>query len=204
MTAKRELQLAVLLCLLGSAVALLALGQTWFSVEDGQRLSTAAVRTGIKGSTFAPGARALGYVGLAGVVALAATKRWGRLAVGVLVLAAGIGIVIDVASVLRDGLASRGLLVSGSGGCGQPRVVTGGCAHSGSVVSASTSSDGWPWVTVGGGVVLAVSGALVAARGRTWAALSSSYQPPAAREAELPVTDKGVWDALDRGEDPTG
>lgn len=169
MTARRELQLAVLLCLLGSGLVLLALGQTWFSVEEGQRLTIDAVRTSVKGTTIAPGAAALGYVGLAGVVALAATKGWGRVVVGVVVLAAGVGIVVDVATVPQHPSVSRA----------------------------------WAWLTLAGGVVLALSGLLVAVRGRRWAALSSSYEAPAARAEEPPATDKGVWDALDRGEDPT-
>ena len=198
MTAKRELQVAVLLCLLGSALVLFALGQTWFSVEDSQRLSTYAVRSTVKGSSFAPGARALGFVGLAGVVALAATRRWGRLAVGVLVLAAGAGIVVEVAALLHDGLEARGLVLVGEGSCGPAHQCIG--VRSG---PAPLVHSGWAWATVVGGVVLALSGALVAARGRRWAALSSSYQAPAARPTEPPATDKGVWDALDRGEDPT-
>ncbi|MCW2599028.1 MAG: Trp biosynthesis associated, transrane protein Oprn/Chp [Frankiales bacterium] len=191
MTAKRELQLAVLLCLLGSAVVLLALGQAWFTVEEGRQVTIDAVRTSVNGAKLASGAQALGYVGLAGVVALAATKRWGRLVVGVLVLAAGVGIVVDVATALSDGLERRGLSVACAGGARN-------C-----VGAVSSSQPGWGWLTLAGGVVLALSGLLVAVRGRRWAALSSSYDVPAARAEQPPATDKGVWDALDRGEDPT-
>ena len=170
MTPRRELQLAVLLCLLGSALVLFALGQTWYRAAESQRLTIDAVSTSVRGSQLVSGARALGYVGLSGVVALAATKSWGRVIVGVLVLAAGVGIVIDVARAIQDGPATP---------------------------------SGWAWPTLAGGVVLGLSGALVAVRGRKWAALSSSYQVPAAR-AQEPASDKAVWDALDRGEDPTG
>jgi hypothetical protein len=168
MTARRELRVAVLLCLVGSALVLFALSRTWYSVVDSQQLTIDAVRTAVKGTKVVSGAAALGYVGLAGVVALAATKRWGRVVVGVLVLAAGVGIVVDVAQ-----------------------------------ASVPSGASGWAMLTVTGGVVLALSGVLVAARGRTWAALSSSYEAPAVRAEEPPATDKAVWDALDRGEDPT-
>lgn len=201
MTARRELQLAVLLCLLGSGLVLLALGQSWFSVEEGQRLTIDAVRTSVKGTKIASGAAALGYVGLTGVVALAATKGWGRVVVGVVVLAAGVGIVVDVARALHEGLAVRGLEVAGLLACG-PLESTGmqGCPGAG---AAPATTAGWAWLTLAGGLVLALSGGLVAVRGRRWAALSSSYEVPAARTEEPPATDKGVWDALDRGEDPT-
>jgi hypothetical protein len=168
MTARRELQLAVLLCLLGSALVLFALSRTWYSVAEGQQLTIDAVHTPVRGTHVVAGAQALGWVGLAGVVALAATKRWGRVVIGVLVLAAGVGIVVDVA---------------------QARV--------------PYAASGWAWLTVAGGVVLALSGVLVAVRGRKWAALSPSYDAPALRSDEPPATDKAVWDALDRGEDPT-
>jgi hypothetical protein len=58
---------------------------------------------------------------------------------------------------------------------------------------------------VAGGVLLALSGALLALRGPRWSALSARYEAPAARAAERPTGpgDAGTWDALDRGEDPT-
>ena len=60
----------------------------------------------------------------------------------------------------------------------------------------------WPALTLAGGVLLLLAGGLIAVRGRRWAGLSSSYDAPTAAPA-APVTDKGVWDALDRGDDPT-
>jgi uncharacterized membrane protein (TIGR02234 family) len=191
-SSRQELRLAVGLCLLGAALVLLAVSRPWLSAADGQQLTIDAVRTSVRGSRIVPGAHALGYVGLAGVVALAATQRLGRVLVGVLVLAAGIGVVVVVAGALADGLADRGLReLSACQGAGL-------CEFSG-----VSTSPAWAWLAVVGGVLLALSGALVAVRGRRWAALSSSYQPPAARAQEPPATDKGVWDALDRGDDPT-
>jgi uncharacterized membrane protein (TIGR02234 family) len=203
MTSRRELQLAVLLCLLGSALVLFALGQSWYSFEAGQRITIDAVRTSYAGSTLAPGAEALGYVGLAGVVALAATRRWGRLLVGLLVLAAGIGVVIVVSRALGHGIAEQGLqqaLPTASCPTGQ-----GGCSRgvAGFTPAQARTQAAWAWLTLAGGVLVALSGVLVTVRGRRWAALSSSYEPPSARASEPPATDKGVWDALDRGEDPT-
>jgi len=94
---------------------------------------------------------------------------------------------------LHDGLVARGLDVLDQ---------CAGSTLSACSVRGARTSEAWVWLTILGGLLLALSGALVAARGRRWAALSSSYQPPAARAAEPPATDKGVWDALDRGEDP--
>lgn len=186
MTVKRELQLAVLLCLLGSAVILFALGRPWFSVETAHRITIQAVRASVAGDKVASGAQALGYVGLAGVVALAATKRWGRVLVGVLVLASGVGVIVSVCRVLADGVQRRALATLGPG-----------------EFTAPSTTSGWAWLVLVGGVLLIGSGLLVAVRGRRWAALSSAYEAPSSRAPEPPATDKGVWDALDRGEDPT-
>ncbi len=176
MRSRRELRLAVLLCLLGAALVLFAVARTWVTFVDPGALTISALRRDVAGSALVPGARALGYVGLAGVLALAATKRWGRVVVGVLVLGAGVGVVLTVAAALTDGLVEPG----------QER---------------ASVQHTWPVLALLGGMLLTASGALVAVRGRRWAALSASYEQPAAPK---PVEgDKGVWDALDRGDDPT-
>lgn len=201
MTPGRELRLAVGLCLLGSVVALVALQQSWFDAATGDRLTIDAVRTSVRGTEVATGASALGYVGLAGVVALAATRRWGRVLVGVLVLAAGSGIVLDVAAALRAGIEDRALPHAGLSSCsGADGGRAPGC---GTFLTDASTTPGWAWLAILGGALVLLSGLLVALRGRGWAALSSSYEVPAARAEVAPATDKEVWDALDRGEDPT-
>ncbi len=194
MTARRELRVAVLLCLLGSALVLLAVARPWVSFVDPGSLTISALRREVTGSTVVPGARALGYVGLAGVLALAATKRWGRTVVGVLVLGAGLGVAVTVVAAWSDGLASRAVAATST--CAPA------CDGSGRPSAEQPSvQQTWPVLTLLGGVLLASSGGLVAVRGRRWAALSASYEQPAAPK---PVEgDKGVWDALDRGDDPT-
>jgi hypothetical protein len=118
-------------------------------------------RTGLQ---LEPGLRPLALVGLAATLALLATRRWGRVVVGVAV--AGCGAAINALA-----------LPHGPGT--------------------------WPLLAALGGLLLLAAGALTTARGHHWAGLSAAYRTPAARAVEAPVTDKGVWDALDRGEDPT-
>ncbi|MBC7375655.1 MAG: Trp biosynthesis-associated membrane protein, partial [Frankiales bacterium] len=50
----------------------------------------------------------------------------------------------------------------------------------------------------------------IAVRGRRWAALSARYDAPAARAEQEPDSEvsasrqeRALWEALDRGEDPT-
>jgi len=198
-TVKRELQLAVLLCLLGSGIVLFAVSRTWVSFGDLDRLTISSLRTSVSGRRVSPGTAALGYVGLAGVLALAATRRSGRVAVGLLVLAAGAGLVVTSARVLVERSSTLALHAAAPRCQGSSSCFVG--------VQAVEVARVWPALALVGGVLLCLSGLLVTARGRRWAALSSAYEPPASPPAqlpEIPVTDKAVWDALDRGEDPTG
>jgi uncharacterized membrane protein (TIGR02234 family) len=65
----------------------------------------------------------------------------------------------------------------------------------------------WPFVTAAGGLLLLAAGLLTVAAGRSWPALGQRYEAPAAEAApQAPseqLTEKGLWEALDRGEDPT-
>ncbi|MDP9101658.1 MAG: Trp biosynthesis-associated membrane protein, partial [Actinomycetota bacterium] len=71
-------------------------------------------------------------------------------------------------------------------------------------------SAGWPTVALAGGLAVGLAGVAVAAYGRGWEGLSSRYDSPAssttasAASGGVPsVTAPALWDALDRGEDPT-
>ena len=187
--ARRELGVAVLLCLLGAFVVLVAATNAWGTVEVLPSALAPGRTVEVPGNQVAPGVRALGIVGLAGVVALAATRGRGRTLVGLLLLGVGAGV---VAATLAADPAPELLREAAVGG-GQ--------------VSDVLGSTGWPPLAVVGGVLLALAGLLVTARGRTWSALSDKYRPPAVRPevapAAGPVQDRALWEALDRGEDPT-
>jgi hypothetical protein len=59
---------------------------------------------------------------------------------------------------------------------------------------------GWPLLCLFGGIVVAAAGAVSVVRGRGWPALGARYE----RSANGPVpTGPQLWDALDRGDDPT-
>jgi hypothetical protein len=181
MTARRELTLAVALCLLGSALVLFAAGRPWVEWKDVESLTTSGVHLTLSGRHIRPAAAALGWVGAAGAVAVIATRGLGRVAVGVLVALAGAAIVL----VDLDWLAG-----------------TTTAAIDGLRIEGPHKVLVWPILSALGGAGVLASGLLVAVRGRSWSGLGSSYEPPGG-EPEPPVTEKGVWDALDRGDDPT-
>ncbi len=200
MTPRRELGLAAAMCLLGSALVLVGVGRAWVVVEDGGRLTLGSLHRSVSGTAIVPGLRALGFVGLAGVLALVATRGLGRVLVGVLLAATGVTAVVLAAAHLE-----HARLFLEAGRAAHACAANGGpiCSHPSSVRLDVLVAHGGPvWVTLLGGVVLTAAGLLTAVRGRGWAGLSSSYEAPGAAP-EPAVTDKGVWDALDRGDDPT-
>ena len=193
MRARQELRVAVLLSLVGSALVLFAVSRAWGDVAGASGLTIKQVRDAIPGTKVAGDVRALGLVGMAGVLAIAATRRWGRVLVGLVLAVSGGVILWRVARLLGQGLRLR--LASAHASC--PRL----CILSQEQTEVRVHHL-WPTLTIVGGALLLLAGALIAVRGRRWAALSSSYDAPSAVPAP-PVTDKGVWDALDRGDDPT-
>ncbi|MDT7570517.1 MAG: hypothetical protein QOE05_691 [Actinomycetota bacterium] len=183
MTSRRELLVAVLLSLLGSALVLLAVSRPWIAHSVGAAPPLPSKPFRVEGSRLAPGARALALVGLAGVAAVLATRRLGRVAVGVLLVAAGGGIFAVVARALAD-----------------PDAAVRRAGPSVDVTLAPGQDLGsWPYLALLGAVLVAASGLLVVIRGRSWAAMSERYDAPAAKTPR----ESSLWDALDRGEDPT-
>jgi len=188
---KRELQLALLLVLAGACLVLLAAGRHWVDVLVPQAAPLSPRHAVSTGNDVVAALRPLGLVGLAGVAALAATRDRGRVVVGVLLLAAGAAVVAATVGALRSGARAA---LTDRPAAGAPALPDGALGFT-----------GWPWPALVGGVLLALGGLAVAVRGRRWAALSARYDVPAAR-AQRPSArpEVAAWDALDRGEDPTG
>jgi uncharacterized membrane protein (TIGR02234 family) len=132
-------------------------------------------------------------VGLAAVVAVLAVRSWLRRLVAVVVLVlAGLALVqvgvvaSDLAEAARDWW----------------RVDVAALAD-----SASADTTPW-WAVCAAGLALVVAGAVVVlVAGGRWSGLSSRYErpgvPPAAPASPTSPSEAEVWQALDRGEDPT-
>lgn len=175
MTSRREMIAGLAVVLVGAALVLLAGTQPWARVADLTVTVPPAVEATLKGQAVAPGARALGLVGLAGIVALLATRRLLRRVVGALLALAGIA---TCAASLAWSVETPILV----GDAGEPLAWTP-----------------WPVVSVAGGVLLCAGGVLAAIRSSQWPAMGSRYDAPARAKAK----DEDPWSALDRGEDPT-
>lgn len=180
MTARRsELLTALGLCILGSVIALLAASADWLVGGDDQ-LGVPVVR--LAGGDVQPSVPALAWASLVGALAVVATRSRGRVVIGCVLALSGLGVVAS--GILWAVTGSSDLVVDGT------------------VVGQGDRVVGWAWLAAAAGALVAASGVITAVRGRGWSGLGSSYEAPGGRPT-APVTDKAVWDALDRGDDPT-
>ncbi len=103
------------------------------------------------------------------------------------------------------GLAGAGALVALRG---RLRAILGivlialGGAISG-LAASSGNSPLWPTACILGGLVLALAGMATVRCYASWPAMGARYERPAGQPERKPVTQAELWDALDRGEDPT-
>jgi uncharacterized membrane protein (TIGR02234 family) len=177
MSPRRELVVVLAVIVAGAGLVLLAATQPWAVVADPSVTVPPSVEAGLRGQAVAPGARALGLVGLAGVVALLATRRIGRRVVAVLLALAGVA------------TCAVSLLWSA-----QAPILAGDAAE-------TLDRTWWCWVSVAGGVLVFAGGVLAALRSGKWPAMGSRYDAPAGTPSKPKNDDP--WAALDRGEDPT-
>jgi uncharacterized membrane protein (TIGR02234 family) len=180
------LALMLLLTVLGAVLVLFAVGRTWATGQVAGGLAVSASGSDVSGL---PGALAL--VGLASAVAVFAVRGAGRMVVGVLVVAAGLGAAVASAlgaadSGTVDAMAAKRLALSGT-------------------AAEQVAHTAWPWLAVAGGLLLAAAGALTLLRGRGWPSMGTRYEAPTAGPGRKATagTPADLWKALDRGEDPT-
>jgi uncharacterized membrane protein (TIGR02234 family) len=206
----REKVLAALLAAAGAGLVLASAGRSWAhgTLTAPVRLPVSANGGDLTGVPFA-----LGLAGLAGAVALFAVGRIGRYAVGVVLLAAGVGTVVAVAGRLSHLDSALLAKAAAEAAAADARIIDVG-------------NSAWPYLTIAGGVLIALSGAYTVLRGRSWSGLSSRYErstsaksvpvtaaalSPAGAIAEnaasaspdAELTSRDLWDALNRGADPT-
>jgi uncharacterized membrane protein (TIGR02234 family) len=86
--------------------------------------------------------------------------------------------------------------------------IAAGAGHRWVVGEVAVAGTAWLLVCLAGGSAVAVGGAATVAGGRRWPTMGARYERDAARRPAraAPVDARRaveVWDALDRGEDPT-
>jgi uncharacterized membrane protein (TIGR02234 family) len=186
-TPRRELLAALGGCLVGAAAVLLAAGRTWVRVEAGAGALVPGADVALTGRALRPAVPALGLVALAATAAVVATRGPFRVVVGALLVVSGAVVVLLAAQVTADpaGVAAATAAVRRSG------------------ASGSTTATAWPVVAAFAGGWLAAQGLAVAIRGRRWPSMSARYDAPRAERRRELAPEAAMWEALDRGDDPT-
>jgi uncharacterized membrane protein (TIGR02234 family) len=179
--------LIVLAALLAGGVLCLAgSGMTW---GVAQRADLVGTEVPVTGADLLPIGRAGGLLALAALVAVHATRRWGRRSVGLVLGVAGLAVVAQAYAILRD-LPGE---VLGH--------LEGLSASAGHTVVSSTWAG--PAVTAAGAGLIAVAGLALAVAGPVWPSMGARYERPAPARPRTASGERAAWDALDRGEDPT-
>ena len=222
-SARRELTAAVLLCALAGALALSSSSQPWARVTVTRQPPLPPTSEVLSGGEAAPLVAACGLLLLAAAVAVIALRGAGRVALGLLVAAAGGALGW---SGLRGVTGDLDLDLSADVGLSRAAVTT-------------EPVSGWAALALVAGVLGVLAGLLVVLRGRAWPGMGRRYErtgaaptasgtaapttadpsggdPSAAtsgnpaRSAARPAraeTDEdrhqAAWKALDRGDDPT-
>jgi len=172
-TDRRELARTVVECVAGAALTLLATSRTWRVVSGSGPVSVPAHR--LTGGQILPWASPIALVGLAGAGALLAVRGRVRAVLGVLLMVAAL-----------------------------PLALGGSYA-----ATAGRAQAGWSLLCALGGLLIGHAGLTALLRGASWPALGSRYERPTAPPTEYlerggpSRSDVAMWDALDRGEDPT-
>ena len=186
---------AVVLLLVGAFLVLVATGRPWVLVSIGESALLPTADLEVSGSDLRPGLPALGLVGLAGLAALAATRGRGRTVVGALLALTGVAV---LAIVVELAATDPGLVMSA--------ILSEPVQQAGGREGIGGSGTLWPAVTGLGGGLLLMGGLVVARFGPRWSSLGRRYEAPtpAPPTAPAPSGERELWEALDRGEDPTG
>lgn len=186
MTPRSELRLAVFLTLLGGLACLWGASSDWVSVQSTDTLALGTGPASATGRQLWPSLSAVAWSSLAAVLVIVALRGWARRTVGVILAGCGVIVVADSVSALHEMPLPARLCVGVCEGL-RSEVHT----HHPAVL-----------LTLAGGVTLLATGLFTLWRGGPWEGLGASYEAPGS-DPQPPVTDKGVWDALDRGDDPT-
>jgi uncharacterized membrane protein (TIGR02234 family) len=190
---RREFAAALLLNVVGAALALLVSTRTWQRVTI-ERTGLVPVQLRLTGRNLDGALTPLAVAALAAVVAVVATRAVVRRAVGGLTALVGVAIVWRAVRDLSAVSAARARSFAGA----RHLAVTSGTVR-------VHVTPAWVWLAALAGLLVAVGGGWTAVRGQRWRAMPARYEAPVAEDDETTRArqDLSMWNALDRGDDPT-
>ena len=191
--ARAEYVAVLVLDVVGAAVALLVSSRNWQTVTAPRPRPFAAVTLDLTGRTVDAAVTAFALAALAGVVAVVATRGIARRVVGVALAAVGGAIVWRSLGGLAAVSTSRAQSLARE-------------HHRGIVLTNANPHIAvhavWPWSSAVAGGLILIAGAVVGAHGQHWHGMSARYEAPTT-EPSAAQTDLAMWNAIERGDDPT-
>jgi uncharacterized membrane protein (TIGR02234 family) len=190
---RRSFLVTLVVLALGAVLLLLASGRTWSTTVVGGT-DVPAITVALTGGDLVAGG-AVALLVLAGIAGLAATRRVGRVVVGVLLVLAGLGTVV-VAVVF-------GTTWGSSPGAGD--TVRGlALERAGTVGPTATTVTAWWIAAVVAGLLMVAGGVLAIVASASWPQMGRRYERREALEGPArDVASRSAWDQLDEGVDPT-
>jgi hypothetical protein len=188
----RYRRISLLVLAAGALLLLLASSMTWAVATT----TIAGASVPLDGATCLPGARAVALLALAAIGGLLAARGVLRLLIGLLVTAVSLLVMAACVSALRNGFADVAAAAL-------PVSVDGSAAV---VMNRSVLP---PLLALMGLLLVAVGGLVAVLTSRRWPTLGSRYERPTpagtavAESADQSRSGADLWNALDRGEDPT-
>ncbi|MDA8436968.1 MAG: Trp biosynthesis-associated membrane protein [Actinomycetales bacterium] len=194
---RRGYAVALVLLVAGGALLLLAYGRVWVSVTVSDA-GLPALHVDLTGHDLQPEGTAAALVALAGVAALVATRRVGRLVSGAVLLVVGL---LVAARTVQFGLTR-------SARPGYGDTIASIVAERTGVDLPQVAATASPWWLAGllGALLVAAGGAVTLLRGPAWPEMGRRYEradAPAADDTRAARPPESAWDQLDRGVDPT-
>ena len=174
---------------------LLAYGRVWVTATVGEA-GLPSLSVELTGRDLQPESTATALVALAGIAALVATRRAGRLVTGVVLLVLGL---VSVVRAVQFAVADASSTAP-TGTVGRLVAERTGVGSAGLAVTHSA----WWVVALLAALLVALAGVVVVVRSRDWPVLGGRYErsdgTDQVRDDRRPVS---AWDQLDRGLDPT-
>jgi uncharacterized membrane protein (TIGR02234 family) len=230
-SAARELAATLLFGALGAALVFLASRQTWADVRTIPPKPLPASTVTVTGAQLVPYADALVLAGLATLAAVLASRGVLRRITGLLLAAIGAGLAaaaftITQASAISAANANVGPATAAAGSVldGSNPAASAVPNVAGTVPRVTFAAAGWQAMVLVGAIAMVGAGLLVVYRARRMAVMSSRYDSPASGDRASPAAQPAarrpsaagagapvraaadsasIWEALNRGDDPT-
>lgn len=222
MTGRRGLTVAVLTVAAGAGLVLFGASRVWWVEVVSRPAPLRPEEIAHNGSSLAPLLPALGLVALAGAGGLLATRAWARRLVGALLGVVAVGVVVAVVGALRGAgpvwpavcllgallIGAAGALAVGYGGRwpemgaryrrNRPYAASAG-ASPGTAGASQGASGARPHAPSAGGDAGGSPGGPATSGAATTSGVAGESSVPASPR----LSAAELWDAVERGEDPT-